>query len=87
MDMKETNGIKTLRGTVVSNKMDKTAAVEIERRVKHALYGKIMRRTTKLLCHDEDNSCREGDTVEIVETRPYSKRKAWKVVKIVEKAK
>ena len=87
MSMKETSSVKTMRGTVVSDKMDKTAAVAIERRVKHPLYGKIIRRTTKLLCHDESNACREGDTVEIVETKPYSKRKAWKIVNIVEKAK
>jgi len=87
MSIEETGCVKTLRGTVVSNKMDKTAAVVIERRVKHPLYGKIMRRRTKLLCHDEANACREGDLVEIVETRPYSKRKAWKVANIVEKAK
>lgn len=87
MSMNETSNAKTLRGTVVSDKMDKTAAVAVERRVKHPLYGKIMRRTTKLLCHDETNACNQGDVVEIMETKPYSKRKAWKVVNIVEKAK
>jgi small subunit ribosomal protein S17 len=85
--MEQTSTVKTMRGVVVSNKMDKTAAVVVERRVKHPLYGKIIRRRTKLLCHDETNQCSEGDTVDIVETRPYSKRKAWKVISVVEKAK
>lgn len=73
-------------GRVVSNKMDKSVSVAIERVVKHPAYGKFVRRTTKVLAHDETNACREGDTVAIVECRPLSKRKAWRVVEIVESA-
>jgi small subunit ribosomal protein S17 len=80
------SSVRTLTGRVVSNKMDKTASVSVERLVKHPLYGKYIRRTTKLLAHDENNECRIGDTVNIAETRPLSKRKAWKVVEIVERA-
>jgi small subunit ribosomal protein S17 len=75
----------TLSGKVVSNSMNKTIAVEIERLVKHPQYGKFVRRTTKLLAHDESNECRQGDTVAIAECRPMSKRKAWQVVNIVER--
>jgi small subunit ribosomal protein S17 len=82
--MSETN-IRTLTGTVVSNKMDKTIAVLVERMVKHPQYGKYVRRSTKLLAHDEANECREGDLVAITESRPYSKRKAWRLVKIVKR--
>ena len=71
---------------VVSNKMDKTIAVSIERKVKHPLYGKYMRRSTKLLVHDEENACNEGDVVTITECRPFSKNKAWRLVEIVERA-
>jgi small subunit ribosomal protein S17 len=78
--------VRTLTGRVVSNRMDKTAAISVERLVKHPLYGKYIRRTTKLLAHDENNECRIGDTVNIAETRPLSKRKAWQVVGIVERA-
>jgi small subunit ribosomal protein S17 len=78
--------VRTLTGRVVSNRMDKTASVSVERLVKHPLYGKYIRRTTKVLAHDENNECRIGDTVNIAETRPLSKRKAWKVVEIVERA-
>ncbi len=77
---------RTLQGKVVSNKMDKTVTVLLERSVKHPLYGKIIKRSTKVHAHDEDNSCNEGDRVRIVECRPYSKTKAWKVVEIVERA-
>lgn len=80
------SGVRTLTGRVVSNRMDKTAAISVERLVKHPLYGKYIRRTTKLLAHDENNECRIGDTVNIAETRPLSKRKAWQVVEIVERA-
>lgn len=73
-------------GKVVSNKMQKTVVVAVESRVRHPLYGKFMRRTTKFKAHDEQ-SCGEGDTVEIMETRPLSKDKNWRVVRIVEKAK
>jgi small subunit ribosomal protein S17 len=86
---KNTQGQEALRvvtGEVVSSKMDKTASVSIPRVVKHPLYGKYIRRTTKVLVHDEDNSCNEGDVVSIAECRPISKRKAWRVVKILERA-
>jgi small subunit ribosomal protein S17 len=78
--------VRILTGRVVSDRMDKTAAISVERLVKHPLYGKYIRRTTKVLAHDENNECRIGDTVSIAETRPLSKRKAWKVVEIVERA-
>jgi small subunit ribosomal protein S17 len=78
--------VRTLTGRVVSNRMDKTAAIAVERLVKHPLYGKYIRRTTKLLAHDEGNECRIGDLVNIAESRPLSKRKAWRVVEIVERA-
>jgi small subunit ribosomal protein S17 len=83
--MTETNQ-RTLTGTVVSNKMDKTIAVVVERLVKHPQYGKYVRRSTKLLAHDEANTCQEGDVVAIAETRPLSKRKAWRLVEIVKRA-
>ena len=73
-------------GRVVSNKMQKSVTVSIERLVKHPVYGKFIRRTTKVMAHDEEGTCREGDTVAIVECRPISKRKAWRVVEIVERA-
>ena len=78
---------KVRTGRVVSSKMEKTVVVAVESRVRHPLYGKFMRRTTKFKAHDEQNTCGEGDTVEIMETRPLSKDKRWRVVKIVEKAK
>ena len=74
-------------GTVVSNKMDKTITVSVERRVKHPVYGKIVRMTTKLTAHDEKNDCNEGDTVRIMETRPFSKNKRWRLVEIIERTK
>jgi small subunit ribosomal protein S17 len=77
---------RTLTGTVVSNKMDKTIAVVVERLVKHPQYGKYVRRSTKLLAHDEANACQEGDVVAIAETRPLSRRKAWRLVEIVKRA-
>jgi small subunit ribosomal protein S17 len=73
-------------GSVVSDKMDKSAVVMIERKVKHPIYGKFMRKSTKLHIHDEDNECGVGDTVQISECRPISKTKSWKLVKIVTKA-
>jgi small subunit ribosomal protein S17 len=73
-------------GSVVSDKMDKSAVVLIERRVKHPIYGKFMRKSTKLHIHDENNECAIGDTVQISECRPISKTKSWTLVKIVEKA-
>jgi small subunit ribosomal protein S17 len=77
---------KTLTGTVVSSKMNKTISVAVERLVKHPTYGKYVRRTTKLLAHDEKNECREGDTVAIAECRPLSRHKAWTLVRVVERA-
>ncbi len=79
--------IRTLTGRVVSNKMDKTITVRVDRLVKHPLYGKYVKRSTKLLAHDEENQCREGDLVAITSCRPLSKRKAWTLVKILERAK
>ena len=75
-----------LTGRVVSNKMDKTIAVAIDRLVKHPTYGKYVRRTTKVLAHDENNECREGDVVAIAECRPLSRRKSWRLVRVVKPA-
>jgi small subunit ribosomal protein S17 len=77
---------RTLTGRVVSSKMQKTIAVEIERVVKHPMYGKYMRRTTKLLAHDEKSEAKEGDKVSIAQSRPLSKRKAWTLVSIIERS-
>jgi small subunit ribosomal protein S17 len=77
---------RTATGKVVSNKMDKTVTVRLERYLKHPLYGKYIRRSGKVHAHDEDNKCNEGDTVRIVPDRPLSKSKSWKVVEIVERA-
>lgn len=74
-------------GRVISDKMDKTITVAIERQVKHPIYGKFIRKTTRLLAHDEENAAGEGDTVRIMETRPLSKHKRWRLVEILEKAK
>ena len=82
----ETKTLRTLTGRVVSNKMNKTIAVEIERLVKHPRYGKYIRRTTKLLAHDETNQSREGDTVTITECRPLSRNKSWRLVAVLERA-
>jgi small subunit ribosomal protein S17 len=73
-------------GRVVSNKMQKSVTVSVERLVRHPAYGKFIRRTTNIMAHDEEGSCREGDTVAIVECRPISKRKTWRVVEIVARA-
>jgi small subunit ribosomal protein S17 len=78
---------KVREGLVVSDKMDKTVVVEVEDRVKHALYGKVLRRTRKLKVHDEQNACGIGDRVLLMETRPLSATKRWRVVEILEKAK
>ena len=83
----ERNLRKTRIGKVVSNKMDKTIVVAIEDHVKHPLYKKIVKRTYKLKAHDEQNQCSIGDTVRVMETRPLSKDKRWRLVEIVEKAK
>ena len=77
---------RTQTGRVVSNKMDKSVSVLIERQIKHALYGKYIKRSTKVLAHDEENSCGEGDTVVIAECRPFSKSKSWRVIEILERA-
>jgi small subunit ribosomal protein S17 len=77
---------RTLVGRVVSNRMDKTVTVRVERRVKHPVYGKYVVRTTKYHAHDESNRINEGDLVEIAETRPISKTKAWKVTRVVQQA-
>ncbi len=79
-------GQRLLTGKVVSTKMDKTIAVSVERLVKHPTYGKYIRRTTKLLAHDETNDCKEGDVVSIKPCRPMSKRKSWVLVRVVERA-
>lgn len=83
----ERNLRKTMIGTVTSDKMDKTVVVEVVKRVRHKLYGKIMKKTYKLKAHDENNECEIGDTVKVMETRPLSKDKRWRVVSIVEKVK
>ena len=78
---------KTRTGKVTSNKMDKTIVVSVENHVKHRLYGKIVKRTYKLKAHDENNECNIGDTVRVMETRPLSKDKRWRLVEIIEKVK
>ena len=86
--MAEVRGMrKTRTGVVVSDKMDKTIVVEIRTRVRHPLYGKIMNHTLKIKAHDEKNECGIGDTVRVMETRPLSKDKRWRLVEIIEKAK
>ena len=82
----EAGAQRTLTGTVVSSKMQKTVSVQVERLVKHERYSKYIRRTTKLLAHDENSECKEGDLVEIAECRRLSARKAWKVVRVVKRA-
>jgi len=82
----ERKGQRTIVGRVVSDKMDKTVSVAIERLIKHPVYGKYIRRTTKVLAHDATNDCKEGDRVEIAECRPMSKNKSWSVVNVVERA-
>ena len=86
-EVTERGGRKVRRGYVVSDKMDKTIVVEVEDRVKHPLYGKVMRRTTKVKAHDEQNTAGIGDLVVIMETRPLSATKRWRLVEIAEKAK
>ena len=85
--MEERNLRKTRTGKVVSDKMDKTIVVAVEDHVKHPLYNKIVKRTYKLNAHDENNECKVGDTVKVMETRPLSKDKRWRLVEIMEKAK
>ena len=78
--------IRTLTGRVVSDKMDKSAVVMVERKVRHPLYGKYIRRSTKMHIHDENNECRQGDTVTIRQCRPISKTKSWQLLEVVERA-
>ena len=85
-DNTENKALRTVEGRVVSNKMDKTVTVLVERQVKHALYGKYIKRSTKLHAHDADNACSEGDVVRVTEIAPLSKTKNWRVVEIVTRA-
>ena len=85
--MVERNLRKQRTGTVTSTKMDKTIVVHIERKVKHPVYGKFMKKSKSLVAHDEKNECAEGDTVKVMETRPLSKSKRWRLLEIIEKAK
>jgi small subunit ribosomal protein S17 len=85
--MEERNFRKVKLGLVVSNKMEKSIVVAVQRKLKHPKYGKFMQKTTKFMAHDEKNECKEGDTVKIMETRPLSKSKRWRLVEVVEKAK
>ncbi|HEU4552622.1 MAG TPA: 30S ribosomal protein S17 [Chitinophaga sp.] len=78
---------KTRIGVVSSNKMDKTITVSVERKVKHPIYGKFVKKTTKFMAHDEKNECSIGDTVRIMESRPLSKNKCWRLVEVIEKVK
>ncbi len=82
----QTKTARTLTGQVVSTKMDKTISVLIERRVEHPLYRKFVRKSTKLLAHDENNECNEGDVVAIEECRPLSKNKSWRLARVIERA-
>jgi len=84
--MSEEKAKRTIVGRVVSDKMDKTVSVAIERLIKHATYGKYIRRTSKVMAHDENNECKIGDRVAISETRPVSKNKSWQVVNVIERA-
>ncbi len=81
----EVKGKRTVIGRVVSDKSDKTVSVKVERLIKHPVYGKYIRRTTKVLAHDESNECKSGDRVTISECRPVSKNKAWQVVNVIER--
>ena len=85
-EAKAAKGKRTVTGFVVSDKADKTVSVKVERLIKHPIYGKYIRRTTKVLAHDENNECKSGDLVTISECRPVSKCKAWQVVSVVERA-
>jgi small subunit ribosomal protein S17 len=84
--MSEEKTIRTTTGKVVSDKMDKTVTVLVERQVKHPMYGKYLRRSTKIKVHDEENSCKQGDLVTIAECRPISKNKSWQLVEVIERA-
>lgn len=87
-EMTETRNLRKVHvGKVVSDKMDKSIVVSVERRVKHAIYGKFVKKTSRFMAHDENNECGVGDTVRIMETRPMSKSKRWRLVDVIEKAK
>ena len=83
----ERNNRKVREGIVVSDKMDKSIVIKVERKMKHPIYGKFLKRSTKFMAHDEKNECRIGDRVRMMETRPLSKNKCWRLIEIVEKAK
>ncbi len=83
----KTKTARSLSGRVISDKMNKTITVQVDRRIRHPLYGKIVTRHTKLHAHDESNECKEGDLVQIEECRPLSKSKAWRLVKVLERAR
>ncbi|NVO02430.1 MAG: 30S ribosomal protein S17 [Bacteroidetes bacterium] len=86
--MEETRNLRKERiGLVVSNKMEKSIVIQVERKVKHAKYGKFIKRSTKFMAHDDKNECNIGDTVRIMETRPLSKNKCWRLIEIIERAK
>ena len=85
--MEKRNLRKERIGIVISNKMDKSVVVAVKRKVKHPIYGKFVNKTTKFTAHDEENTCNIGDTIKIMETRPISKNKCWRLVEIVERAK
>ena len=85
--MADRNLRKTRTGVVTSNKMDKTITISVERRLRHPIYGKFVKKTNKFMAHDEKNDCNIGDTVRIMETRPLSKSKRWRLVEIIERAK
>jgi small subunit ribosomal protein S17 len=87
MEIEQRNLRKERVGKVTSNKMHKSITVAIQRKVKHPIYGKFMNKTTKLMAHDENNECGIGDTVRLMETRPLSKNKRWRLIEIIEKAK
>ncbi|MCQ2276211.1 MAG: 30S ribosomal protein S17 [Bacteroidales bacterium] len=83
----ERNNRKVREGVVVSDKMDKSIVIKVERKMKHPIYGKFLKRSTKFMAHDENNDCHIGDRVRIMETRPLSKNKCWRLVEILERAK
>ncbi len=85
--MEERNLRKEKTGLVISNKMEKSIVVQVERMIKHAKYGKFVKRTSRFMAHDDKNECNIGDTVKIAETRPMSKDKCWRLVEIIERAK
>ncbi len=85
--MEERNNRKVREGVVVSDKMDKSIVIKVERKMKHPIYGKFLKRSTKFMAHDENNDCHIGDRVRIMETRPLSKNKCWRLVEILERAK